>query len=170
MNAHLKNIANLIPTQIRDTAYVRLWALRKVPLLGWVRPQILELTDQKTVVKIPLNRRTKNHLNSMYFGVLACGADTAGGLIAVRQIAESGEKISLIFKDFKAEFLKRPEDDTIFTCNDGSIIKEMIEETIKSGERVNRTVHVVATCPKTFDDEPVAKFALTLSLKLKKER
>jgi len=161
----IKAAADLLPSKIKDTISVRLWALAKVPMLNWVRPQILELTDKRTVVKIPLSRRTKNHLSSMYFGVLACGADIAGGLIAIRLISQSDEKISLVFKDFKADFLKRPEADTVFTCSDGDVIKEMVKETEKTGERINRTVHVIATCPDKFGEEPVATFELTLSLK-----
>ena len=161
----LKSAADLIPDKFRNTAYVRLWALSKVPLLNWVRPVILELSEERTVVRIPLCRRTKNHLGSMYFGVLACGADVAGGLIAVRHIQNSGRKISLVFKDFRADFLKRPEADTVFTCTDGQSIKAMIDKTIRTGERVNNVVHVTATCPEKFGDEPVAEFALTLSIK-----
>jgi acyl-coenzyme A thioesterase PaaI-like protein len=161
----LNKITQLIPKRLRDTIGVRLWAFAKVPLLNWVRPQIIELNNKTTVVKIPLRRRTKNHLNSMYFGVLACGADIAGGLIAIRLIKQSNENISLVFKDFKADFLKRPEADTLFTCTDGENISKMIEETVRTGERVNQTVSVIATCPHKFGDEPVAVFELTLSLK-----
>ncbi len=161
----LKTVIKLIPPVIKDTVSVRLWALTKVPLLAWVRPTVEYLDDAKTVVRIPLNRRTKNHLNSMYFGVLACGADIAGGLIAIRHIGKASEKVSLVFKDFKAEFLKRPEADTLFTCVDGKEVERLVEEAIRTGERVNQTVHVVATCPNKFGDEPVAKFELTLSLK-----
>jgi hypothetical protein len=103
----------------------------------------------------------------MYFGTLACGADIAGGLIAMRHIDRSKSNVSLIFKDFKAEFLKRPESDTVFTCNDGKAVEALVAEAIKTGDRVNTTVHVIATCPDTFGDEPVAKFELTLSLKRK---
>jgi acyl-coenzyme A thioesterase PaaI-like protein len=157
----------MIPSVIKDTVAIRLWALAKVPMLAWIRPKIVQLDDCKTVVRIPLNRRTKNHLNSMYFGTLACGADIAGALIAMRHIDKSKEKVSLVFKDFKAEFLKRPESDTLFTCADGKLVENLVAEAIRTGERVSETVHVVATCPSKFGDEPVAKFELTLSLKKK---
>ena len=168
-SAGVKKLVKMIPPVIKDTVSIRLWALAKIPLLAWVRPRILHLDDTQTVVKIPLNRRTKNHLNSMYFGTLACGADIAGALIAIRHIEKSKAKVSLVFKDFKAEFLKRPEADTVFTCGDGKIVEALVDEAIRTGERVNAVVHVVATCPSKFGSEPVAKFELTLSLK-KSER
>ena len=51
----------------------------KIPVIGYVAPKLLELDDNTVKVKIRLRRRTKNHLNSMYFGVLAVGADLAAG-------------------------------------------------------------------------------------------
>ena len=54
----------------------------KIPVLGFVSPKIIELTDTHVKVKIKLNWKNKNHLNSMYFGALAVGADVAAGFHA----------------------------------------------------------------------------------------
>jgi hypothetical protein len=104
----------------------------------------------------------------MYFGVLAVGADVAGGLLAMQMILEKKLKVSLVFKDFKADFLKRPEGDVFFTCEDGELISSMIDETVKTGERIDKPVNIVATVPSISGNEPVANFILTLSLKLSK--
>lgn len=144
---------------------LKVFGLTKVPMLYWIGSSVHSISDDEIVVKIPLSRRTKNHLNSMYFGVLSCGADAAGGLIAMRTIQKSGKNVSLAFKDFKADFLKRAESDTYFRCSDGKAIMQLVNKCIESGERENLTVHVEATCPDLLGDEPVAKFELTLSLK-----
>ena len=162
-----KKLYEVLPVNMRDTALVRMFGLFKVPLLYWIKPKVLELSDERTIVKVPLSRRTKNHLNSMYFGVLAAGADCAGGLAAMKMIINSGENISLAFKDFHAEFLKRAEGDTLFTCTQGQEIQEFVNKVLASNERHNMPVQIVATCPDKFDDEPVAIFTLTLSLKKK---
>ncbi len=164
-----KKIYQIIPPQYRDTAMIRAFGLMKVPLLFWISPSVKELTNKRCVVKIPLNRRTKNHLKSMYFGVLACGADAAGGLAAMKLIINSGENVSLAFKDFHAEFLKRAEGDTYFTCEQGEEIQKFVEMVVASDERHNMPVKITATCPD-IDDEPVAEFTLTLSLKKKTRR
>src|SRR4051812_37497364 len=111
-------ILERIPVTLRETLVLRSFGFFKIPLLFFVSPSVVELTDEKCVVKIPLNRRTRNHLGSMYFGTLAIGADCAGGLIAMRLIQAEKAKVSLVFKDFKAEFLKRPEGDVHFTSED----------------------------------------------------
>lgn len=162
-----KKVYQFLPESIRDTALVRMFGFLKVPLLFWISPTVIELSDERTVVKIPLNRKTKNHLNSMYFGVLAAGADCAGGLAAMKMIITSGQEVSLAFKEFHAEFLKRAEGDTYFTCVQGVEIKKFVEMVLASDERHNMPVEIIATCPDKFQDEPVAKFTLTLSLRKK---
>ena len=163
-------LSQVIPSQMRDTFYLRAFGLLKVPVLLFVSPSVIELNETRCIVRIPLNRRTRNHLRSMYFAVLAAGADVAGGLIAMRLIHEQGDQVSLIFKDFNAQFLKRAEGDTHFTCEDGVAIRELVQKAIESGERENMTVHVKATVPSKLGDEPVAEFKLTLSLKKKSKK
>jgi translation initiation factor 2B subunit (eIF-2B alpha/beta/delta family) len=100
----------------------------------------------------------------MYFGTLCVGADVAGGLMAVRAMSQRKEKFSFVFKDYRAEFLKRPESDVVFTCADGKVIQELVERAAKSGNREELKVLVTATCPKMSKDK-VARFELTLSIK-----
>ena len=133
-------------------------------MIWYCRPKVIEHTDEKIEIKIPLRRRTKNHLGSMYFGVLAVGADITGGFLAMDPIQESGRKIALIFKDFKADFLKSPEGDVHFMCNDGAAIKELVDKTANSTERFNYKLNIDAVVP-SISSEVVAKFELTLSLK-----
>ncbi len=165
--AYLNKMGNLLPTTLRDTLYLRTFAFLKIPLIFWVRPKVLELSETTTRVLIPLNFRTKNHLGSMYFGVLATGADCAGGLSAMKQIMESGKNVSLAFKSFHADFLKRPEDDVVFTCTQGLEIKEFVQKVLASEERLHMPVRITATCPNKFGSEPMAEFTLELSLKRK---
>lgn len=136
-----------------------------VPMIGYCQPEILKLTDESVEIKIPLNKETKNHLHSMYFGALAVGADAAGGFLAISKSEQMGKKISLAFKAVKAEFLARPEADVVFVCNDGKLIDQMLAETIETGERVNQPVRITALCPSLNDNKPMAEFELTLSVK-----
>ncbi len=162
-----KKIFDKMPANIRDNMFMKFFGLTKVPMLFYIRPSVKELTNKRTVIKVPLSRRTKNHLNSMYFGVLAAGADLAGAMSAMKLIYDSGEKVSLSFKEFQANFLKRAEGDTYFTCEQGEEIEAFVKKVIKSGERENMPIKVIATCPDKLGDEPVAEFTLILSLKKK---
>lgn len=157
-------------TQWGDT--LKLWAFGflKIPMIFWLRPKVLELNQERAVIKIGLRRRTKNHLGSMYFGVLSVGADIAGGIQMMHILQNNISKISFVFKDFQAEFLKRPEADVYFTCQDGMAVANTIKKTFETHERENVTVHIIATTPSLSGDEPVARFRLTLSMKEKAKK
>jgi acyl-coenzyme A thioesterase PaaI-like protein len=149
-----------------NTATVRLWALQNVFLLWFVKPSILELNEKRCVVRIPLNWRTRRRdIRAMYLGVLCMGADVAAGLIAFDLAQKQKARVSFIFKDMTASFLKRAEGDVHFTNEDGAVIQELFRRTIETGERQEATVNVTATVPSKLGDEAVARFTLTLSLK-----
>lgn len=158
------------PKALMATLYLRYFGLRKIPLLFFVRPTVIVLELERAVFKIPLQRRTKNHLGSMYFAVLAAGADLACGFLAMAAIRAAKEPVSLIFKSVQAEFLKRAEGDVYFSCEEGILIRDLVQKAIETGERVELAVPVIATVPKKFGDEPVARFVLTLSLKKKEPK
>jgi acyl-coenzyme A thioesterase PaaI-like protein len=152
----------------KETVRLRAVGFLKIPMLFFLSPTVVELTDHRCAVKLPLTRRSKNHLGSMYFGALAAGADCAGGMIAwnlLEKAQAKGMKPSLVFKDFHAEFLKRAEGDVVFTCEDGQSIRQLVERVSATGERESIPVHITATVPSKLGSEPVARFVLTLSLK-----
>ena len=152
---------------VKANLYLKTFGLFKIPLLWFCRPKIVFLNEESVEIKIPLKRRTKNHLNSMYFGALSVGADITGGFLAMLCIQKSKRNIALIFKDFKANFLKRAEGDVHFKCDEGKNISKLVQETIESGKRENMVVHINASVPSISEDI-VATFELTLSLKEKK--
>ena len=98
----------------------------KIPIIGFTRPKLITIDEENISVKIKLNRRTKNHLNSMYFGALAVGADIAGGIHVFYFSEILDKKVSFSFKGMNAQFLKRAESDVYFSSNEGHIIKDAI--------------------------------------------
>jgi acyl-coenzyme A thioesterase PaaI-like protein len=148
----------------RETLSLRWIGLTRIPLLFYVGVSVAQISPERMVIRIPLRRRTKNHLGSMYFGALCAGADCAAGAFAMYLIRRQPEKIALIFKDFEAQFLKRAEGDVHFCCNQGKEVAELVAQAAATDERVERQFEVVATVP-SLSDEPVARFKLTLSLK-----
>ena len=157
-------MAKFISPETLTTWQIRLFGLGKIPLIYFCRPTVVRISDKSMEVKIKLRRRTRNHLNSIYFGALAVGADVTGGFLAMKFIQGSKSKISLIFKDFHAEFLKRAEGDVHFFCEDGAAIQDLVEAAEKTGERQHLPLNITATVPSISPD-PIAKFILTLSIK-----
>ena len=143
------------------------FGLKYIPLLFFVTPRITAWDEKSFTVVIPLTKRSRNHLKSMYFGALAIGADLAGGFVAMEEIRKTKTKIALIFKDFDARFLKRAEGDVHFICEQNQEIKDLVAQAVATGERVEMPVFVKALVPSKMGQEPVATFKLTLSLKKK---
>ncbi|MBS30151.1 MAG: DUF4442 domain-containing protein [Candidatus Marinimicrobia bacterium] len=156
---------NFISKEFKTTLFLKFFGFLKVPMIFYCNPRVLKISEESVEIKISLKRKTKNHVGSMYFGALSVGADVTGGAIALGLIKKSKYKINLLFKDFKADFLKRAEGDVHFVCNDGLLISDMIKETEISKKRVNKPINIIAYVPKKLNNEPVAKFVLTLSLK-----
>lgn len=143
---------------------LRLMGIFKIPMIGYVRPRLIEINDTEVVVKIRLRRRTKNHLKSMYFGVLAVGADVTAGLHAFYFCDELNVRPSFAFKAMKSEFIKRAETDVIFTCNEGAAVREQVLKAIQTNERQNHWVKVIA---KDLNGDVVALFEMEISVKIK---
>lgn len=154
----------LLPERIKETLSLRWFGLTQIPVLFYFGVSVTEISKERMVVRIPLRRRTKNHLGSMYFGALCAGADCAAGAFAMHLIKQQSKHVSLVFKDFRAEFLKRAEGDVDFSCAQGKEIAELVAQAVASDERVDRQLDVVATVP-SLSAEPVARFKLTISLR-----
>ena len=152
-------------TDWKATVWVRTFGWLKIPLIALARPRVLAAGPGRCAIRIPLNWLTKNHMGSLYFGALCVGADLAGGLIVMNLIRSRKSRVGFLFKDFQADFLKRAEGATVFTCTDGDLLAELLDEAEASGERQEGLVRVTATVPDKLGDEPVAEFRLTISMK-----
>lgn len=136
----------------------------KIPIIGFVKPRLVKLDDTEAAIRIRLRRRTKNHLNSMYFGALAVGADVAAGLHAFYFAEKMGKKVSFAFKGMNAEFLMRAESNIVFTSEDGSKVNDAMKRSLELGERINEPINVIA---KNSSNEVVATFEMIVSVRVK---
>lgn len=153
-------MSNLFKTNL----YLKTFGFFKIPLIFYVNPKVILLNNEEIKVSIPLNRRTRNHYGSMYFGALAVGADISVGLFAMSLVKKSGADMLLLFKDFQIEFHQRAEGETIFSCRDHEKINNQIALVLRDRKRVNEQVCGQAFVPSVSKD-PVCSFKLTVSLK-----
>ena len=147
------------------TIGLRAYGLAKIPLLAYVRPTVIEDSPIRTVLMLPLARRNQNQLGSMFLGALTTGADVTVGFVVIRAMQARRANVSMVFKSMKVDFLKRAEGDVHFACDDVTLIRDLVDKAIETGERVELELTVIATVPQKTGDEPVARFTMTLSLK-----
>jgi len=154
---------NKFPTLGSMQWKLRLLSLFKIPMIAYCRPRILQFDETFAVVRIKRRRRTKNHLNSVYFGALMIGADVCAGLHAFAFSIKRDQKISFAFKSCEAEFIKRAESDVYFINSHGKLIETLIEQAEITGERQNMNVPI-----DVYDSshEKVAVVTMELSVKI----
>ncbi len=159
----IKQLESFLSAKQQANFKLKVFSLTKVPLLFLTGAKVVQIDSKKCLIQMPFNKINKNHLGSVYFGALAIGADACVGLLATDKIQQSGVKVSLIFKSFQAQFLKRAMGPTTFICEQGKEIDELLFRTLESHERQNKVISCYALCL----DEKVAEFELELSLKKK---
>ncbi len=149
----------------RETLKLWMFSFFKLPLVWWIGPRVTELTESSSNICIRFKHRTRNHVGSMYFGALCVGAELAPGLLTMSLLRKQQGQFSLIIKDFQAQFFKRFEGDTHFTCAEGNLIADTIKRVIQTKERQSIALNVIATVPAKFGNEPVGKFVVMISIK-----
>jgi hypothetical protein len=144
-----------------------LFGIFKIPMIGFVGPKLIALSDEEIVLKVPYKRRTLNHLKSIYLGALVVGADLAAGFHAFYIGKAMKRNPSLVFKYIKGDFIQRPMGDVYFVSDDGLKVRDMIERSIKNGERITEGIHIKVFT--NYPENPIhcADFELGLSLKVK---
>ena len=74
--------------KFKMTMFIRYFGITKVPMIFYCRPKVIEISSDSVTVKIPLLRRNKNHVGSMYLGALSVGADITSAMLALGIIKE----------------------------------------------------------------------------------
>ena len=158
-----KQLESLIPENTKANLLLKAFAVTKVPLIFATGAKITNVSDESCTVRMPFLKIIKNHLGSVYFGALTIGADVCVGFLAAYKINKSNKNISIVFKTFQAQFLKRAVGPTEFICDEGNKIDKLIEKVITTNERVHKKIKARAVT----NGETVAEFTLELSLKMK---
>ena len=156
--------------RFKNTAFLRAFTFWNIPLIWWIRPTAIEMGKNRTTVEIKLNRRTRNHLKSMYFGAIVIGSELVVAAKAVQAIVACKQKVDFVFKDFSIQCLKRAEGDVHFICDQGEEVEALIAKCLSSGVRETKTYEGYAIVPSKNPTEKVATFTVTLSVKMKQKK
>lgn len=138
------------------------------PLIGRVRPQMLQLDDDRCVVRVPLNWFNKNRMfNGMYVGVYGIGADIVGGALVQHWIRNQDVPMSMIVARIEQDLVRRGDSDVLFTSEDSRRIGDMVARAASSGTREQEVITVTATTRTKGDEQTVARMKITMSVKPK---
>ncbi len=143
--------------------YIQTTSFFRIPLLFFCCPKVISLSPTAKV-KLPLRWITKNHYRSMYFGALCIGAELVVALPLLNELFINKRKFNFIFKDFKADFIKRAEDHVIFEFEDVKEILALLAECELTQTRLHRRFKGKAYSEKS-PDLVFMVFEITISVK-----
>ena len=142
----------------------RMFLFSKLPSAFFSGVAVKEMDEEKATVIIPYNRFTKNPFGSTYFACLAMAAEMSTGVLAMMCTYKSRLPISMLVTGLEASYFKKAIGVTTFTCLQGLLINQTIDDAIKSG---NGTSIKVTSTGKNNAGDVVAIFTITWSFKVK---
>jgi hypothetical protein len=142
----------------------RFFLFTKLPAAFFAGLRIHHFDAEKCVVRIKYSWFTMNPFKSVYFAVEAMAAEMCSGMLAFGQVYQRTPKVSMLVVKMEAAFVKKATGLILFTCEDGQMIQNAINEAIISGE--GKTI-VCKSIGTNSANEVVAEFNFTWSFKAK---
>jgi hypothetical protein len=106
----------------------------KLPSAFLCGVRVKTIDSDNCVVSVRHKWINQNPFHSMYFAVQAMAAELSTGALVMSKINESGKNISMLVGSNKAVFTKKATGRITFTCKDGRLVSETIQNAMQSGE------------------------------------
>lgn len=136
----------------------------KLPSAFFCGVKLKELDHKHAITTVTHRWINQNPFNSMYFAVQSMAAELATGALVIKKIRESRKPISMLVTHHSGNFSKKATGKITFTCLDGNLIQEALDETIKTG--IGQTIKMKST-GKNENGEEVSAYEFEWSVKLK---
>ena len=150
---------------VRNPVKFRLFLLSKLPSAYFSGVRVRYIDEDQCKVSIPFKWLTQNPFRSTYFASLSMAAEMSTGALAMAHLHKRKPSVSMLVIKVESEYFKKATGLTTFVCTDGQLLKQAIEETIRTGEPVS--VRVASAGINAKEEETVALFHITWSFKVK---
>ena len=142
----------------------RFFLFQKLPAAFFAGLRIHHFDANTCVVRIRYSWFSMNPFKSIYFAVEAMAAEMCSGMLAFGQVYQRTPKVSMLVVKMEVTFVKKATGVILFTCEDGQMIQNAINDAIASRE--GKTI-VCKSVGKNSANEVVAEFKITWSFKAK---
>lgn len=136
----------------------------KLPAAFITGIRVKSISNDNSVVLVRHKWINQNPFKSMFWAVQGMASELSTGILVMKEIDESGKKISMLVTNMNATFTKKATGRIKFECNDGALIRETIKKVVETGE--GQTV-VVASEGINEEGVSVSRFEYEWSLKVK---
>ena len=116
--------------------HINRFLLFKLPSAWIAGVRLKEISNERAVVTARHRWINQNPFKSMYFAVLAMGAELSTGILVMKKVQDSHQNISMLVTGVQAEFTKKARGRIRFVCEEGKQIDRYIKQTIETGEGV----------------------------------
>lgn len=106
----------------------------KLPSVWWCGIRVKQLDDTTCVASVKHKWINQNPFRSMFWAVQGMAAELTTGALMMRQIQESGKRISMLVLNNNANFSKKATGRITFSCDQGNEVNDAIQKTIETGE------------------------------------
>jgi hypothetical protein len=149
---------------VKHPVKFRMFLFKKLPSAFFAGVRIRYIDEERCRVTIPYKWYTQNPFRSTYFACLSMAAEMSTGALAMAHLYARNPSVSMLVVKVESEYFKKATGNTIFECDDGALIKQAIEESVRTGEPA---VVRAASVGRNEREETVALFYITWSFKAK---
>lgn len=116
---------------------INLFLLSQLPSAWLCGVRLKQIDDTMSITTVTHKWINQNPFKSMYFAVQAMAAELSTGALVMKEIQESGLKISMLVAENKSSFHKKAVGKIQFTCQDGKLVRERVKrcKTQAEGEK-----------------------------------
>jgi hypothetical protein len=142
----------------------RLFLFSKLPSAFFSGVRIKSIDEDRCEVTVPFKWFSQNPFRSTYFACLSMAAEMSTGALGMGHVYKRNPAVSMLVVKTEGEYFKKATGRTTFTCEDGSLIKQVIDEAVATGE--SKTL-IAKSTGRNSSGDVVAEFKITWSFKAK---
>jgi len=117
----------------RNATKMSLWMIKALPAAWFMGVRIKNISPERSEIKLPYGWRSQNPFQSIYFAAQCAAGEYATGMLATLAL-EGREKVSMLVTHVEADFFKKANSETIFSCNEGLIAFQTIDRAIETNQ------------------------------------
>jgi hypothetical protein len=149
---------------IKHPVKFRMFLFWKLPSAFFAGVRIRHINEERCRVTVPYKWFSQNPFRSTYFACLSMAAEMSTGALAMTHLHQRQPAVSMLVVKVESEYFKKATGRTIFECDDGMLIKQAIDEAVRTGEPA---VVRAASVGRNEREEMIALFYITWSFKAK---
>ncbi len=152
---------------IRHPVKFRFFLFSKLPAAFFSGVRVKSIDENKCEVTVPFKWFSQNPFRSTYFACLSMAAEMSTGALSMAHLYKRNPAVSMLVVKTDGEFFKKVTAKATFTCEDGALLKQAIEDAVATGEARSVTAKSVG---RNSAGEIVAEFKIIWSFKSKSKK